>query len=341
MCLITRQVKPFIAKEDIVCYKYLDFSSANDKIYYRTPYQDRLVTLDKVMVADSYKSYRGEAHCKHHIGEGFVHAVIGKADIIGCTIVKAIIPEGTEFYIGDDCISICSRKLFLTKEIVNECFLPDPKMAIRELFKDYLSNLFVSDKIGVGYYRLADGSYLNPKDLTEELKLEVIGVVAYIHYGKVGIVSLYEGDSLPWKKWVEDTEFDCPKQYRIVESAKRDYDGKDNTESVLLKPDFSKDNYPSFAYVNNYKTKGTKKGDWYFPSAGELIELFDYNMFLVNVSLSLLDDGETFGNINIYWTSTESSCYFAYCINDGNAILEKFFKKHDFKVRPFLQDFKH
>ena len=70
-------------------------------------------------------------------------------------------------------------------------------------------------------------------------------------------------------------------------SAKTDYDGKENTNEVLK----ACQSYPygsgcpTLEYVNSYKTEGTKAGDWYIPSAGEMNTIY-LNREVLNTTLN-------------------------------------------------------
>lgn len=303
MCLITRLSKPFIAKKDIVCYKY--FTKSENGYY--TPYLQVKVELGEKITADSkhkYNDTKVNIWYKYAIGEGFIHAVLGKKLILSDVCVKAIIPAGTEFYISDDCTEICARELMLTTDVIDPPDIPSAKIAIRELFADYFEGLFDSIKIDVGYYRLADGSYVNPVNLTDNIKDDIIGVVACIHNGKVHVISL-DSSLLPW---CFDYRYErlmvCKKQYRDNTSVENDFNGEGNTKDVLLHDTYNPERYPAFAWIADYETKGTKKGDWHIGAAGEIVTIGRYNQFKINIALALLDN-TTMIDYEQLWSSSE------------------------------------
>ena len=69
-------------------------------------------------------------------------------------------------------------------------------------------------------------------------------------------------------------------------SAKTDYDGKENTNKALKA--CQSDPYgldcSALEYVNSYKSEGTKAGDWYIPSAGEMNTIY-LNREVLNTTL--------------------------------------------------------
>ena len=70
-------------------------------------------------------------------------------------------------------------------------------------------------------------------------------------------------------------------------SAKTDYDGKENTNKALKA--CQSDPYgldcSALEYVNSYKSEGTKAGDWYIPSAGEMNTIY-LNREVLNITLN-------------------------------------------------------
>ena len=85
--------------------------------------------------------------------------------------------------------------------------------------------------------------------------------------------------------------------------------GKELTEKVLKSEHYKAKTYPLFQYIANFKTKGTKKGDWYVGAIGELVKLAE-NTALINASLWFLKDATP-----LYYWLWSSSEYYAY----GNA----------------------
>lgn len=100
-------------------------------------------------------------------------------------------------------------------------------------------------------------------------------------------------------------------------NALADFDGKENTEEIiaecrktkksLWKPlETNKEDYPAATCCNMYHTVGTKQGDWYLPSCGELAHAFaDYDEIAESYcALTGLNGDLKYANL---WTSTIGS----------------------------------
>ena len=334
MCLSTRLKKPLVAKKDIVCYKYLDKCLDG----YKTPYRDTKVQIGAVFKADRQdKKYEGDYPYgyKHQIEGGFIHAVLGRNGgerEWGDVIVKGIIHKGMEFYIGDSLYDICAREIELTDEIINEKDMPTVNEAIRDLFDDYFADLFEPEvEVGVGFYRLADGSYLNPVNFTKELELEIDGVVSDIRDGKVYVVSLDE-TCLPW------TNIDWGDRKFIGADFKgepeNDLDGEGHTKKILSHNTYTEQNYPAVAWCAAHETKGVKKGEWHFGAIGEVIPVGRTNMLTINVALALLENSDLI-SMTWLWSSSEFNSYTAWILGPSNGNVTGYHKYDSYRVRAF------
>lgn len=334
MCLVTRLTKPFVAKKDIVCYKHLRKYGNR----YTTPFQKVDVELGKEIVAKTKRKYEGEKwnnFRKHNIEGGFIHALLGrKKNMDGDVVVKAIIPAGTEFYVGDDCIEVCARKLMLTTEIVNPEDVPDAKIAVRDLFADYFESFFESPdiEVAVGYYCLANGGYVNPLNLTDDIKEDIIGVVACIHDGRVRVVSL---DCTTDAWCTAERSSVVHKQYSKRDGDEDDFDGEGNTKAVLSHNAYSPERYPAFAWVADYQTRGTNKGDWYMGAGGEVLVISCYNQFKINLAMALLDNA-TMIDYAWLWSSSEYYDNYAWSLNPVDGLIYGCGKCNSSSVRAFI-----
>ena len=94
-------------------------------------------------------------------------------------------------------------------------------------------------------------------------------------------------------------------------SAKSDYDGKENTNKILKACQsypYGSD-CPGVDYVNSYKTEGTKAGDWYIPSAGEMNTIY-LNREVLNTTLKNMGASSLYFDLSVYATSTlQNSAY--------------------------------
>ena len=137
-----------------------------------------------------------------------------------------------------------------------------------------------------------------------------IGVV-FDHSGKLAI-GLEDS-----QKYLSTTNFDVPGVDNITDDALAitDLDGKKNTSTVLAYCKANGKSCPAFEYVNSYKTEGTKAGDWYLPSIGELYAIYG-NMGVLNVALGKIA-ATRFGAI-YYWSSSEYSTSGAWWLSFTN-----------------------
>ena len=137
--------------------------------------------------------------------------------------------------------------------------------------------------------------------------------------------------------WSYPDYFDVPGVDNITDStlAITDLDGKKNTSTVLAYCKANGKSCPAFEYVNSYKTEGTKAGDWYLPSMGELYAIYG-NMGVLNVALGKI--AATRFTINWYWSSSEDSNRLAWYLKfrDGNVYNSNKNSDYSFSVRPVL-----
>lgn len=134
MCLYSRKREPFIAEEDIPCYKELFRTSRN---VYVSPYQRMKYTIGgfnypmdepKEIKRDEY-SYIMFGRIVYVIDSGYLHCYADvkknekrirnvKENQNSCNtdhlyIFDCYIPKGSEYYISTDGCEICTNKLFV------------------------------------------------------------------------------------------------------------------------------------------------------------------------------------------------------------------------------------
>lgn len=129
MCLHTNQSKPFIAKEDITCYKIVNKIS-DTKV--ESDVMEFFYTLNKLYTIPELKLVKskiiGSYFKKYIIAEGF-HSYIQLSDaVIDCKcelsllsstriIVECIIPKGSKYFLGYNDYRFecyCSDKIIIT-----------------------------------------------------------------------------------------------------------------------------------------------------------------------------------------------------------------------------------
>ena len=142
------------------------------------------------------------------------------------------------------------------------------------------------------------------------------------------------GESSSTLEW-SPKDFDVPGVDNIKDRtlAITDLDGKKNTSTILAYCKTKGKSCPAFEYVNSYKTEGTKAGDWYLPSTGELYAIYG-NMGVLNVALGKI--AATRLDRDFYWSSSEYSEDDAWYLwfSDGSA--DDSSKSYNCAVRPVL-----
>ena len=84
---------------------------------------------------------------------------------------------------------------------------------------------------------------------------------------------------------------------------------------------------------DRYSTPGTKPGDWYLPSIGELYQLYE-NKTAINEKRTAIK-GSGFGD-QLYWSSREDSSDFEYYVYLGSGDIYSSYKYGDYYVLGFL-----
>ena len=157
-----------------------------------------------------------------------------------------------------------------------------------------------------------------------------IGVV----FDRANKLAIGLGESSSTLEW-SPKNFDVPGVENIRDATKvsQDMDGKKNTSTILAYCKTKRENCPAFEYVNSYKTEGTKAGDWYLPSMGELYAIYD-NVGVLNVVLGKI--GGTRLDRDFYWSSSEYSEDDAWYLWTNDGSVDDSSKSYNCTVRPVL-----
>ena len=309
MCLISQSLKPFVAKKDLKVFKMLNKDINGN---YKTPYRHCKVELNSLMKAKktsyNYSKYNwgDDGHkCQLQIEGGFIHSffrdIENYTDNIYPYIVVAYIPEGTEYFIGTGLMDVCSKQLRLTDEIVNidEAVLTDEEMM--DILSP-ISETIDKERVDAGWLVKSDKTFIHPSEYTNEIKDDIIGVVGSIIDGKIIVIALDETKC----EWCQKNEKVDNMPVVSYKEAYKDFNGKKYTGIIKEDEKYQKDNcyFPSFDYCLKYKTKGTESGDWYLPSTGELHQMFNINIDVINYSL-LITCTTLINDNTCYWTSAE------------------------------------
>ena len=343
MCLITKNLKPFIAKEDIKVFKILTKTDTDGE--YSTPYQEVRVKLGTTMKSEEEVNFTegncGEKNCGLYITIGFIHAVLDTSKYVSYpydkVAIEAYIPKGTEFYIGDNLNEICAKELYLT-ENVYPALSGLPYSEQKKLIKEYIIDEYVSkENVSIGWFCTSDKKFIHPYDVNENNKNNIIGIVCGESNNEWQVMSLKQSTEQWAKTWNSDSVKGLV-QCTDVESSLNDMDGKHNTEMIIKDERYKDGFFPAAKWCLEYRTKGTKKGDWYLPSCGELWHNMLRNIFILNAVMKYSSVGVELDTLYIYWSSTESSSYYARTVStDSGCVNLDYNKNNNLYVRAWLR----
>ena len=162
-----------------------------------------------------------------------------------------------------------------------------------------------------------------------------IGVVVYIGSdGKRWALALKSIGNYTWGGY--GTDISTLPNKTPTEAASKDYDSCGNTEKILAAGNKSK--YPAAWAAHEYKTAGTKAGDWCLPAAGIFTSYYN-NQSVINTGFSRAG-GTKFTNSTYAWSSSENNLDRAwysifnrsYGLDSTNCI-----KDCSFEVRPVIE----
>ena len=291
MCLYIGYKKPFVAKSDIIVYKYVN---KKDGKYY-TACRKYPVTTNEVMKADGNGDVVLNCVNKYRIEGGVIHACTTTFDngFRGKICLKAIIRKGTEFYIQDDLKQVAAKELYITDEEVTDKRSTDLTEYLEDAIKNTESG---NDGVKVGYYLLSNGNFVNQFEYKEGT---IIGVVAFFNKKGNPVCISVKPERLPWMKRPFNNKISSDISY---DDTVKDMDGMRHTKDILNSKDYDPDNFAAVEYCRNYSTEGTKPGDWYMPAIGECVKIAQ-NMLIINMSLSKA--GFTTFDLSYLWSSSE------------------------------------
>jgi len=175
----------------------------------------------------------------------------------------------------------------------------------------------------------------------------------------------YTDEKTAWVQWADETRF-FPSPYTnrwelyaqfgvgaSQDSMLSDLNGKQNTSIILnlctrqedwrtdsqIERNAKLNHYPAAMCCYRYSTADTEQGDWYLPSAGELVFLMARWKVIQNALKAVQKVNSTVAvplyEYDGYWSSSEYSQYSAYILNSGNGNLFNGSKGNNILVRAF------
>lgn len=300
MCLYTRKRLPRVAKRDIVCLKILskDFFGV-----YMTPYRGMRIQLNSKIEACPEKvdiifnDYDCLDNTVYSVNGGVVHSVLLDEDKCKgrAYVKKAIIPKGTEYYLGCFGLEIASKELYVT----------DKEGSIEDLDIQFLEELLeeapTCNGIRVGDYLMADDKFVHPsKNLSK-----AIGIVVGFH-DKTPLIAALDrfrcsfGDEAIMNGTFADRD-----------SAMQDFNGKEHTKKYVeyTNSNAPRHSYKAFSGCVAYEKSGIR--NWYLPALGEMLQMLN-NALYINIAHLISGLGYSVTTTKWYWTSSESNSFLAW-----------------------------
>lgn len=314
MCLTVGNNIALVAKKDIVVYKQLRLDWHGTLV---TPYQRTRVELNSTLKAEGNCDYEWKIGEKTNIENGFVHAYTRDTDsLIYYATFKAIIKEGTTYYAQDDLSQIAARELYITdEEVTDDVVSPD----MDEICKEYLEAVFSNpgyrnqDGVYIGYYKLSDGTYMNP--LNE-----------FDHYKAVGIVAFFQEDGTP--AVVDFVDMKLPSGLNSPRRHKHAIFDYANQDIIM-----------GCEAIDGYKYQATipcksEEHEWYLGDVSEMKQVV-MNAGIINASIQLTKIGKLIAINTIYLTSTPVCNLRLEMVNvvDGHTLNSHYFDSMRFNVR--------
>ena len=324
MCLYLRDKKPRVAKEDITVIKYV---KVNDKVI-TSPLRNTTIPVNKVLRAYPNKadifSYGKDIFDNnvYSLNGGAIHAKLIKGGFLECECRKAIIPAGTDYWLGVRGDEIAARSMIITDVDWDK---GDNKVS-ESIFKEILENTPEVNGVRIGDYLLENGDFTRPrKGLSED---EVVGIVAGFHEGEpiIAALTFFYGafDKLSNSKFSFSYSYD--------NAAIKAFDGRCVTEDY--KVGRRKNRFEAFESCINYRKE--KGEEWYLGAAGEVATMLD-NCIYLNAAHHITNLGFLIGD-EWYHSCSDGSYYESwdcdlYSSMVGCSCCDK---KHKCRIVPFL-----
>ena len=185
------------------------------------------------------------------------------------------------------------------------CTLTDIKNKVTEITTEITEIKKVIEEGGGGNKNCAVGHiYYSDKicSVSYDASKTPIGVVVYVDgQGHGQVMALKSIGSYKWGGY--GTDIPTLTNFGSAESASYDLNSCPNTEKILAAGDKSK--YPAAWAAHEYKTEGTKAGDWCLPAAGVFTSYYN-NQQLVNIGMTNAG-GTQIGTSSYNWSSSEYS----------------------------------
>ena len=161
-----------------------------------------------------------------------------------------------------------------------------------------------------------------------------IGIVVYSDGKGHGQVMSLKNSTSGYEWGIDDIDISTLQNLSSEAAASKDLASCENTAKIIAAGDKSK--YPAAWAAHEYKTEGTKAGNWCLPTAGIMTSIKN-GMELINIGYGLVS-GTKIGTSSHYWSSSEGSGDVAWYSNFNSSLgLNTILKDTNFDVRPVLE----
>lgn len=340
MCLVTKNLKPYVAKEDIKVFKILQKTDKG----YKTPYRGKEVELGVIMKPNENVSHtvgnRGYDNCMLCVENGFIHAVTNTVsydkekvdDTENYIVVECFIPKGTEFYLSDDFVEVAAKELFITDKIVNNKSVLSNEEMETLLLTYPIENLIPKDEVSAGYIMLSDKTFVHPS-LFNKSNMNPIGIICEALEDGYKVMSLEQTT----KEWAtEYVKVEGLESLENIDEIYSDNKGQEHCKTISIQDGYIDGRFPATKWCLEYQTEGTKKGDWYLPACGELRNAI-LNMHIINAVLICSSVGVEVNTDGWYWSSSEYYSYRAHFLYTSYGGVYHGHKSNYGYVRAFLR----
>ena len=300
MCMYSTRQPPLVAKNDIVCVKYLKKTMGGEL---RTPFQAVPVPIDKPFIPSREDVEFDSGPMTYSLSGGVIYAMTQVVDWNYARPYKAIIPKGTEYWVDVRGRAIAAKKMIISDEPI------DIQQPDESLLKDIMSNVTTEGELSVGDYYIKDKGFISPFEITEDIIPQIAGV----------IVGFKDKEPLIWsgevaKYLLMDTE--CNSKFdKYVSEPEKDFDGEKHLEAFLENyKKFDKNRFQAYATCIAHKPE---VGKWYIPAFGEK-NIMIKNLMFVHAA-AWISKSNIFLPTGYYWTSSENNadnCWGVYVDRD-------------------------
>lgn len=333
--------------------KYLNVRNSEETMYWqyyrrhvKSVVSDTLYAkseFDHIIIPEDYSqnNIRAEQGVHCFMGGDLPEAYMGNS-----FVVRGVVKAGTPFYVDILLDRIMVPYVEITNVFVTHSNWAEVNRGLKES-RDYVVSLIkgmeenTNGVVSIGDLLLSNKKFVKPEEIVPNMK-RAIGVVSFLkENGEPNVISLDEVE----KQWCVLDDFknepDKPNERLVI--SKRDYCGLENTQYMLKTYKHRLDELSALQYCNEYSTKGTREGDWFMMSSGEMIQTVR-NAYIINLTLQrykdIVDwtDGvDLLGVKSNYLVLSMSGRFIPYCVSRFATLqINDFHKTEQQKVRPAL-----